>query len=296
MALLRDHVHEHRAVAFERDAEHLAQGGHVVAVDGGRAGDAELLEDHRVRNHELLHRFLHVAAQIDEPAREEAAGLHGLLEGVARLPVFGARAQIAQMAHEGAHGLGDGHAVVVEDDDHAGLILADMVEGLEGHTARERRIAYHGNDVVGASLHVAGFGKAHSDRKAVGSMSRRMGVVRTFVGVGKTGEAVELAQGLELVAATGEKLVGISLMAHIENDLVIGAVEQRMQGNDDFHGAKARSEVTARLRGHLNHLFAQFPTEDLELIVGKALHVGRALDHIEYPLSFGHSLSPSACA
>ena len=53
-----------------------------------------------------------------------------------------------------------------------------------------------------------------------------MHVVRAFGGLGKTRHPLVLAQGVENAETTREQLVGIRLMTHIEQKLVMGAIEQ----------------------------------------------------------------------
>src|SRR5207253_11405902 len=63
-------------------------------------------------------------------------------------------AYVVQVLGERAHVGGDGHLVVVEDDDEAAVGVAGVVEGLEGHAAGHRAVADHGHDVVVLPLEV----------------------------------------------------------------------------------------------------------------------------------------------
>lgn len=67
--------------------------------------------------------------------------LHPLLDEVPGLTVAAGGADIAQMTHEGAYIPGDGHLVVIQDDDHGQLLAADVVQGLEGHAPGQGSIA-----------------------------------------------------------------------------------------------------------------------------------------------------------
>ena len=100
--LLRDHVHEHGTVSDERGLEDVAHRGDVVAVDGRRAQDAQLLENHGARHHELLERVLHVAPELHERVAERTAPLlHLRLRVVSHLTVARRRAQRTQDAYMG---------------------------------------------------------------------------------------------------------------------------------------------------------------------------------------------------
>ena len=75
------------------------------------------------------------------------------------------------------------------------------------------------------------------------------------------------AQGADAVAAAGEDLVRIGLMPDVPDQLVIGGIEDVMQGDRQFDDAKARAEMSAGHRHRTDGLGAQF--------VGNLLQVPR---------------------
>ena len=95
-----------------------------------------------------------VDIQVVEPERlEEIAGIRPL-----RL------AELLQRPEETAVVLGDGHLIVVEDDDRIAALLAQVVETLEGHAARERPIADDRDDIVLFALEVTRLRESASER------------------------------------------------------------------------------------------------------------------------------------
>ena len=84
-------------------------------------------------------------------------------------------------------------------------------------------------------------------------------------------EAAVLADGVELVAAAGEHLVRVGLVADVPEDLVARRVEQRVERDGDLAGAEVRAEVAADLADRVDDLLADLLGDLLELVVVEAL-------------------------
>ncbi len=235
LALAGDHVHEGRAVHFQHEGQNVAQLGDVVTVHGMGAHDAERLVDHGVGNHHLLERFLHVLPEAEQAASSGAALLHGRLQALAGLAVVAVRPQVAQVLHERAHVARDGHLVVVQDDDQRQLLVAHVVQRLEGHAACQRRIPDEGHYLLVGALQLARLRQTRRNGQRVGGVAGVVHVVGTLVGLGEAGDAAVGAQGLERLPAPGEQLVGVGLVPHVEHHAVARHVEQALQGHDDVH-------------------------------------------------------------
>ena len=121
-----------------------------IDVDDDRMIDVlHLLE----RGNQLVDVIALVDIQVVEPERlEEIAGIRPL-----RL------AELLQRPEETAVVLGDGHLVVVEDDDAVAALLGEVVESLERHAARQRSIADDRDDVEPLALQVTGLREAASE-------------------------------------------------------------------------------------------------------------------------------------
>ena len=238
LAFARDHMHKHRAVGIQHGSQRFPQLRDVVPVDRRRAYDAQLLEDHGMGNDELLHRFLHAAAEVGNGLAHRAAALQVLLHVVARLAVLRRCAHVTQMLHERANIVRDGHLVVVQDDDHGRLSLADIVQSLERHAAGKRRIADERDDLLVGTRQIAGLRQAERHRKRVGCVPGIMNVVGAFAGLREAGKAPVGAQRAEVLQASGDQLVRIRLMPHIEHDLILGAIEQAVQSQDNLDRAQ----------------------------------------------------------
>ncbi len=149
---------------------------------------------------------------------------------------------------EGAHVGRDRHLVVVEDHDQVFFQVPRLVEPLEGEAGGERAVADHRHDLLVAADGVAGGGHAESGGDRGARVADIEAVVGALASLGKAADAVELAQGVKALAAAGEQLVGIGLVAHVPDDLVLGRVEHPVQGDGQLHHAQGAGEVAAGRR------------------------------------------------
>ena len=186
------------------------------------------------------------------------------------------------MLHEGAHVARDGHLVVVQDDDERQLLVAHVVQRLEGHAASERRVADEGHHLLVGALQLTRLRETRGDGKRVGRVTRRVRVVRALRWLGEAGKAAVGAQCFERLAPAGEQFVGVGLVPHVEHHAVARHVEQALQGHDDVHGAQRRRHMSPGDRGGGDDLLADLAGENGQLLVVEHLQIGRRADSIEY--------------
>ena len=187
LALGRDGVHHDRPLHLGGIVQDVFQGGDVMPVDRADVGDAEALEELGPRQDERFERFLHGVAGVHEgPAQTATARVERLLDGVAHHRVRVRHARLCEVAREPAHVGRDGHAVVVEHDDHVRMGVPDVVEGLERHAARKRGVADERGDSRVASIEVTCIGVAKRRRQRVRCVTRVVRVVFAFGNLGKT--------------------------------------------------------------------------------------------------------------
>ena len=84
------------------------------------------------------------------------------------------------------------------------------------------------------------------------------------------GEAAVLADRRELVAAAGEDLVRVGLVADVPEDLVAGGVQHRVQRDRQLAGPEVRAEVPADLADRVDDVLADLLGELRELGLGQA--------------------------
>ena len=176
----------------------------------------------------------------------------------------------------------DRHAVVVEDHDDRRAEAAGLVDRLERDAAGHRAVADHGDDL--AVLAVAA---AHRllDADRVADRGRGVAgahdVVLGLVDRAERREAAVLADRAELVAAAGEDLVRVGLVADVPEDLVARRVEQRVQRDGDLARAEVGAEVAADLAHRVDQQLAHLLRDLLQLVLGERVEVLRAVDAVE---------------
>jgi hypothetical protein len=88
-------------------------------------------------------------------------------------------------------------------------------------------------------------------------------------------ETAVLADRVEAVAATGEDLVRVGLVADVPEDLVARRVEQAVQRDGQLAGAEIGAEVAADLADRVDDLLADLLGDALELLVVEPVQVRR---------------------
>ena len=276
-------MEQHRLALCLEELEGADQRPDVVPVDGAVIAQAQVLEEH-AGNDQVLDPGLHLVGQLDGAlAGEPFDEVRRLLVEVG---IGWMRGDPVEVMGDCADVLGDGPFVVVEHDDEALGRGGHVVERLVGDAAGEGGIAGDGNHVfIGAGL-VAAHGHAQ------GRGERRAGVagaVAVVVAFGAQQEAVEaaiLAHGLEALAAPGKELVDVTLVAHVEDELVLRGVEDAVERDGQFDHSEVRPEMASHrtrviLGEDADEFFAHFLGEDGQVFFVEFLNVRRGIDLVE---------------
>ena len=149
----------------------------------------------------------------------------------------------------------DGHIIVIQDDKQVVRRRTHIVETFESKTAAHGAVAYHCNDVASRYflciiafvshflLPLCSDSHTESRRDAVGSMTAGEGVIFTFCRVRERADAVKLAVGAEIITATSQYFVSVSLMTYVPYYSVIRRVIDIMQGDSQFDDAQTRRKM-----------------------------------------------------
>src|SRR5699024_5132171 len=95
-------------------------------------------------------------------------------------------------------------------------------------------------------------------------------------------QAALLADGVEAVAATGEQLVDVGLVADIPDELVFGGGEHGVEGDGELDGSEAGAQVPAGAGDRGDELGAQLVGQRRELSRGERLEIIRTGDPVEH--------------
>ena len=112
-------------------------------------------------------------------------------------------------------------------------------------------------------------------------MGRAERVVFALGTLGEARQAAALAKGANAVAAPGENLMRIGLMADVPDQPVGGRVEQIMQRDSELDHAEPRAEMAAGHRDGADRFLPELVGELGELILGEKLEVRRSVDQVE---------------
>ena len=194
------HMQQHGTALLPRPLQRLRQRFHIVSVHRTHVGKAHTLKHRTVRQQRLFQRRFNVMADVIELSAHRAVPQQlavTLLEFiVARL-----RPQTGQMAADRAHIGSDGHAVVIQNDDHGLAGGSGVIQPLKAETAAQCTVTDQSDHVVVFMAHGACFRHAQRHRHRVGSMSCHKGVVNALIGLGEAGKPAKLPQGIHLLPA-----------------------------------------------------------------------------------------------
>ena len=185
--------------------------------------------------------------------------------------------------HEPADVLGDGPAVVVEDDDEPlRLDVHDVVQGLVARAGRQRPVADDGDDVglAGGVLE----GERHPERvgEAGARVAGRQHVVGALRRLGEPGQAAGGPDRLETVAPAGDELVGVALVGRVPDDPVLRAVEGAVERQGELDDPEVGRQVSARLGDRLDDDVPAFLAERGQVFRAQSLEIPGAFDLVQH--------------
>ena len=90
-------------------------------------------------------------------------------------------------------------------------------------------------------------------------MTALIAVVGAFAAALEAGNPIGAAQRIKRRRPTGQELVGVALMPHIKDDLILRAVKGSVQRHRQFHQSQIRGKVPAGVRHIFYNKFTQLP-------------------------------------
>ena len=161
-ALLGHRMDQDRAISTRLDgAQNGQQLIHIVAINRADVGKPQLLKQGATNRHAFEHFFGPLSPFLERLGQHADSTLGRslkVLEGLARI-------EPTEIAGHRANGWGDGHLIVVQDDDQPCAFVACVVQRLIGHAPRKRPVADDGNSIAHRfGAEIARDSKAHSRR------------------------------------------------------------------------------------------------------------------------------------
>src|SRR6185312_15545002 len=270
----------YRAVVILVFVQSVEQGVEAVAVQRTHVLEAQLLEDHALQD-QHLDRIHPLPCEAEQALAHFGDAGDQLLNLVAYALVGLSLDDAVEVAGDGAHVGRDGHLVVVEDDHHLRLDVPGVVHALEANAAGEAGVADYGHHVVVASGEVARGTHAHRRRDGGAGVGDVEGVVGAFVAHREAADAAVLAQGGEAVAAAGDDLMAVGLMAHIPDDFVGGSVEGVVQRQRKLDRAEAGGQMATHLADGGDHVVAQLFGHPGQVGARNFFQIGGGVDPVQ---------------
>ena len=135
--------------------------------------------------------------------------------------------------------------MIIEYNDKVFIQICGIVQRFVSHSARQRAVADHRYDSKILSLKLPGPHKSQPRRNGSGTVPRIEGIAVTFLPFGKSAETVCFPQRGKLVFSAGENLMGVRLMAHIPDQLVLGKIQHPVQRYGQLHHSQVRRQMAA---------------------------------------------------
>src|SRR5262245_21841488 len=96
-------------------------------------------------------------------------------------------------------------------------------------------------------------------------MARVEGIVFTLFTLTEPAQPSILPERMEPLPTPSQQLVCVGLIARVPHNLILGGVEQRVQGHGEFYHSKVRGQMPPDVGHHTDNLFSKLLAQDREL-------------------------------
>ena len=186
-------VDEHRLIHIARHRQNRCQGAQVVSVERAVIIKAKILKDRGVENilFDLVFYAAHFGSHVLAHLRHAAqCGFDTVF--CVQIPRL--CAHIGKITRNGAYVAGNGHGVVIQNDDHIAVDAARIVEALIRKAAGQRAVADDGDDMAGITRKCLCNGKAERRRNGRAAVPRCKRVAVAFFSRRKARKPILAAQ------------------------------------------------------------------------------------------------------
>ena len=161
-------------------------------------------------------------------------------------------------------------------------IAPALFERLVGQAARQRPVAEHGNDGLVTAGQIARLRHAECGGNRRAGVAGAERIVRRLAAHREAGESAALADRAEALAAAGQNLVDVRLMADVPHQLVRRKVEHAMERERELDDAEVGSQVAAVDGTRADEKVANLAREDVNLVAPEALDVLGRVDPLDH--------------
>ena len=217
---------------------------HIVPIDRTEVANAEALEQVVLLGQQGFQAIIE-AEDIFAPVFVDQLHLpESAIDVIAHLVISLAGCNIHEILAKPTYIVVDSHIVVVEYNQKIVRIGRRVVQPFVGQSAGHRPVANDGNHVpVIFFLQGRSHRDTHRSRNRVRRVPRDESVIFALLRIGETAYPAHLAKRMESLAAPGQYLVSVGLMADVPDDAVVGRAENIMQRHGQLYRPQARPEV-----------------------------------------------------
>ena len=254
LALFGEHMDEHRVLSALCLPDHAHKRCRIVSVHRPQIGHAHILKEH-TRDHQLLQAVL----------RPSDSGHHrisvfgvadGVVNAVLHIQIGVGGTDVVQILGNAAHIFRNGHVVVIQDDNEIGFQPRRIVQRLIGHSPGQGTVSDHGYHRIVLPLQIPGLHQAESRRNGGRAVARVKAVAVAFLSLGETAHAAVFPQRLKALPPSGQKLMGIGLVPHIPDDLILRQIQNQMERHGQLHCSQVGAKMAS---GHADFIHQEFP-------------------------------------
>ena len=161
--------------------------------------------------------------------------------------------------------------------------MAGLIQAFKGLSGGQGTVPDHRHHLGRLAFQILGYGDPQGRGDGRTAVAGIKGIVRTFLPLGKAAHPPVGSQGREKSNPAGQQLMGITLVAHVPDDFILGAVEDVMKGQGQLHDAQIRGQMAAVTGDGFNDQGADFLGQLPQLGQGKAFQVLRTGEGGQYP-------------
>ena len=273
LALFRHDMEQRRPGLSTNGLENALQFRLVVAVDEAKIVKTHILE-HRGMAHGPADRFFAVLKSAFDGRSDDRHTVQEAADIFLGRKIAVRGAQMAQIACQRTDIVGNGHFIVVEDDQKI-VQLSDIVHSLVDHAAGECTVADDGHHMARLPFQLFGPCDADGNRKGRIAVSGDKSIMGALIGIRKARKAVQLPQGAKALIPPGQELMGVALMSYVKHESVLRSLKDTVKCYRQLDRTEIGSKMTACFGYAVQQKLTDLAAELLDLRAAQALQVTR---------------------
>ncbi len=277
VTLFRQHMYHHRLVQALHGFQRVFQRLQVMAVNRPIVVEAKAVEEAFpvFPTEDGFDRILAPGKHALNWLADQWQPRQTLLDNALGACPAAGHAQLGQVLRQSPDVGGNGHFIIIEDNNQRCMAVAGIVERLIAHAACQGAIAHQCQHMMLFALHVSGARQPQRRRERRGRMTRLKHVILAFAAFGKARQAAEGTQRAKRAVTPRQQLMHITLMSHIKHNLILRHVENAVDCHRQLHHAQIARQMAAPSGDGRYQLRADLRRQIVHFFIGQSLDVLR---------------------